>query len=99
MELECENWRLCSTTLVRGVSGELEDENSESSLAAALVPLQLSHVSRPPGSLERLTHTQRPTHCLNLLGDTHTDRDSYTHKHRYTHTETHTLPQLTRLNT
>ena len=21
------NWRLCSTTLVRGVSGELEDEN------------------------------------------------------------------------
>ena len=28
MELEAENWRLCSTTLVRGVSGELEDENS-----------------------------------------------------------------------
>ena len=27
----------------------------ESSLAAALAPLQLSHVSRPPGSLERLT--------------------------------------------
>ena len=36
MELEAENWRLCSTTLVRdfvvqllarGVSGELEDEN------------------------------------------------------------------------
>ena len=26
MELEAENWRLC-TTLVRGVSGELEDEN------------------------------------------------------------------------
>ena len=26
-ELEAENWRLCSTTLVRGVSGELEDEN------------------------------------------------------------------------
>ena len=25
--LEDENWRLCSTTLVRGVSGELEDEN------------------------------------------------------------------------
>ena len=24
MELEAENWRLCSTTLVRGVSGELE---------------------------------------------------------------------------
>ena len=28
MELEAENWRLCSTTyLVRGVSGKLEDEN------------------------------------------------------------------------
>ena len=27
MELEAENWRLCSTTLVRRVSGELEDEN------------------------------------------------------------------------
>ena len=27
MELEDENWRLCSTTLVRGVSGKLEDEN------------------------------------------------------------------------
>ena len=25
MELEAENWRLSSTTLVRGVSGELED--------------------------------------------------------------------------
>ena len=25
-ELEGENWRSCSTTLVRGVSGELEDE-------------------------------------------------------------------------
>ena len=25
-ELEAENWRLCSTTLVRGVSGKLEDE-------------------------------------------------------------------------
>ena len=24
MELEAENWRLCSTTLVCGVSGELE---------------------------------------------------------------------------
>ena len=32
MELEAENWRLCSTTLVRGVAGELEDENSESTL-------------------------------------------------------------------
>ena len=81
-ELEDENWRLCSsTTSVRGVSGELEDENwglcsttlvrgaiklrtgdlvvqlqyaAESSLAASLAPLQLSHVSRPPGSLERL---------------------------------------------
>ena len=28
----------------------------ESSLAAALAPLQLSHVSRPPGSLQRLTN-------------------------------------------
>ena len=28
VELEDENWRLSSTTLVRGVSGELEDENS-----------------------------------------------------------------------
>ena len=27
MELEAENWRLCSTTLVRGVAGELEAEN------------------------------------------------------------------------
>ena len=27
MELEAENWRLCSATLVRGASGELEDEN------------------------------------------------------------------------
>ena len=27
VELEAENWRLCRTTLVRGVSGELEDEN------------------------------------------------------------------------
>ena len=27
MELEAENWRLCSTTLLRRVSGELEDEN------------------------------------------------------------------------
>ena len=27
MEREAENWRLCSTTLVRGASGELEDEN------------------------------------------------------------------------
>ena len=25
MELEAENWRPCSTTLVRGVSGELEE--------------------------------------------------------------------------
>ena len=27
VELEAENWRLCSTTLVRGVAGELEAEN------------------------------------------------------------------------
>ena len=27
MELEAENWRLCSTTLVRGASVELEAEN------------------------------------------------------------------------
>ena len=27
VELEAENWRLCSATLVRGVSGELEAEN------------------------------------------------------------------------
>ena len=27
MELEAENWRPCRATLVRGVSGELEDEN------------------------------------------------------------------------
>ena len=27
MELEAENWRLCSTTLVHGVCAELEDEN------------------------------------------------------------------------
>ena len=27
MELGAENWRLCSTTLVRGVAGELEAEN------------------------------------------------------------------------
>ena len=27
MELDAENWRLCSTTLVRGVIGELEAEN------------------------------------------------------------------------
>ena len=27
VELEAENWRLCSTTLVRGVSAGLEDEN------------------------------------------------------------------------
>ena len=27
VELEAENWRLCSATLVRGVSEELEDEN------------------------------------------------------------------------
>ena len=27
VELETENWRLCSTILVRGVSAELEDEN------------------------------------------------------------------------
>ena len=27
MELEAENWRLCSRTLVRRVSGELDDEN------------------------------------------------------------------------
>ena len=27
MELEDENWRLSSATLVRGVSWELEDEN------------------------------------------------------------------------
>ena len=27
VELEAENWRLCSTTLVRGVPGELEAEN------------------------------------------------------------------------
>ena len=27
VELEAENWRLCSTTLVRGVAVEVEDEN------------------------------------------------------------------------
>ena len=27
MEVEAENWRLCSATLVRGVAGELEAEN------------------------------------------------------------------------
>ena len=27
MELEAEHWRLCSTTLVRGVAVELEAEN------------------------------------------------------------------------
>ena len=27
MELEAENWRLCSTTSVRGVAVELEAEN------------------------------------------------------------------------
>ena len=29
MELEAENWRLCSATLVRGVLGELEAENCD----------------------------------------------------------------------
>ena len=27
MELELENWRICNITLIRGISGELEDEN------------------------------------------------------------------------
>ena len=27
MQLEAENWPLCSTTLVRGLCGELEAEN------------------------------------------------------------------------
>ena len=31
VELEAENWRLSSTTLVHGVSGELEDEKRLSS--------------------------------------------------------------------
>ena len=61
MELEAENWRLCSTTLVRGWSSLA----AESSLAAALAPLQLSHVSRPPGSREVDTHTE--THALPQL--------------------------------
>ena len=69
---------------------------AESSLAAALAPLQLSHVSRPPGSLERLTHTQRPTHCLNLLGDTHRQRLIHTQAQIHTHTQrpTHCLNSL-----
>ena len=50
VELEAENWRLCSATTGESCLA------AESSLAAALAPLQLSHVSRPPGSLERLTN-------------------------------------------
>ena len=38
MELEAENWRLCSITLVRGVSVELEDENWRQEC-----PLRASH--------------------------------------------------------
>ena len=51
------SWKLRTGDFV--VQLEYADESSlaaESSPAAALAPLQLSHVSRPPGSLERLTN-------------------------------------------
>ena len=51
------SWQLITEDFV--VQLEYADESSlvaASSLAAALAPLQLSHVSRPPGSLERLTN-------------------------------------------
>ena len=40
-------------------------------------------------------HTQRPTHCLNLLEHTHTHTETHIHTDIDTHTETHTLPQHT----
>ena len=36
MQLEAENWRLCSTTLVRGVSVELEAENCTTLVCGAI---------------------------------------------------------------
>ena len=42
-------------------------------------------------------HTQRPTHCLNLLEHTHTHTETHIHTDIDTHPETLTLPQLTRL--
>ena len=42
MELEAENWRPCSATLVRGVSGELEQE-----CPTRVSPTRVSHKSAP----------------------------------------------------
>ena len=63
---------------------------------AALAPLQLSHVSRPPGSLERLTHTHRDPRTASTYSDTHTHTETHTHTDIDAHTQrpTHCLNSL-----
>ena len=98
-ELEDENWRLCSTTWVRRVSGELQDEEEETWRLCSTTLIQ--GVS---GELEdeswRLSSTTlvrgaicgagRDPRTASTYSDTHTNRDSYTHRHRYTHRDPHT---------
>ena len=59
MKLEDEHWRLCRTTVVRGVAGELEDENW-------LPQLTRTHTDR-----DAYTHGHRYTHRDPHITSTH----------------------------
>ena len=56
MELEAEKWRLCSTTLVRGVAGELEDCFLEAGIVSISLPPDFNWVG--PAACERCQQLQ-----------------------------------------
>ena len=84
MELEDENWRLCSTTLLRG--GDFREVKN---LQKTGVPALQKDIQRETHTHTDIdTHTQRPTHCLNTLDLTlHTEHLTHNSHSNFTRDE------------
>ena len=63
MELEAENWRLRSTTLVRGVSGELEESPTRVSPNSVPLESRVSHKSVLQECPTRVSYKTVPQQC------------------------------------
>ena len=61
MELQAENWRPCSTTLVRGVSGELVQEYNFSTRSIWGAGTRVSHKSVPARASHNSVLQECPT--------------------------------------
>ena len=65
MELEDENWRLSSTTLVRG--GDFREVKNLQKTGVPALQKDIQRETHTHTDIDTHTHTQRPTHCLNTL--------------------------------